>query len=1077
MMTLPLKARAMAAAFIVLLLGSMSRPVSAQSTTSYPVEPVRGVFYSRENISEARSLLQREPWRQKMADQITSGANVWVNRSSEWLRRIIPVKGSVFAYGVSGCPACGARWKNFGVDTCSFDSPGKVKCTDCRRTFPDPDPKSVYHDPGSGVTINGKKYYLRGVWNSFVVQSLWSVPNDDSTALSLLSHAYALTGRSDYARKALEIMDALATLSPTTKGPRDFDLSKSGASDQGRLHFLTSQYHRAIVPLARNFDVVGKHASSGDPSPTGSRISIWNNIRENLFDEYLFKHFDVREGRMSTMHNHEADTVRAMIAVGVLFDDVREYRRWGASCLDSLLMNTLDRDGMYYETSTNYAMFTRGVFMDMAEMLENNFQSWRGRGFGLRSNFFDSRKLPSLMINNYDLSVAGHQMNFGNAHPDRAVVTEPGTHFGPIQWTLLAKFLHYLPEGELRARVLGMLSSQLAGRERTNFGSRWWLMKMEDTLPLPAAAQEELSPVGSGKFFSTKGMAAFQAGDYPNRRGFVVRGGPNLPHAQDDLLGLNLYDVGRELSAEIGYGIFDSHVHKGWGTRAIAHNLVVVDEDAALQGDEYFKKSPGASWRSFYDSPQVKFIDADATAQFAGKSAVTQYRRRIAMIDVNTSASYYVDVFDVTGGSTRDYSLHGPYNDALLTNALTIKGTAMQPQPNVWTLAALNPKWQAATWNAPGKSWGERVTTGEYLKKLAPDDEVGAYGWAAPGRGYGFLYNVQSAQATSPWSATWKLQGKDNAHYRAHVLPTKPMLAIRANAPDLTGEHLHNFIVARDEKTTGSRFVVIHEPFRGAPVIRDARLLPTPVKGALVVRVALQDGRTDYITMANDSIGFVGYETTTSVSALAWAEFSFLRVDESGEQPVTAHLFRGERIELGDNTLVESLPSFQGVVRSTDESDGSIVVEVSGNESTPTLESARFVTINSKSYTHNTGIQLYPKDIMLGPNNLVRLKTGSAILQKFATDSQKGTVATSSIPLPLTFVHERPTRFLDGKTLVSTDERMVARIVKLHDMKTIEMDKDVALQPGQQMFVYDFVPGDQVELPLSASWHRHESED
>lgn len=1035
------------------------------------VRPLRGIFYSEQNLKETRQCLHSEPWRLRLHDEITSAADKWVARDDEWIRTILPPPGSVFAYGVNGCPKCDAKWKNFGADTCSFDRPGKVVCPGCKTVFPDPDPASPYHDTGTGVAVNGKRYYLAGVWNAFVIQSMHAAFSEDSCALNALAHAYALTGRGEYARKAAVIMDALATLAPSTRGPRDFDYSGSVTSDQGRLHFLTSIVYRALVPLARDYDLVGRHPVFQQDSPTSPGVTIAANVRGGLFEDYLFRHFDVRRGRLSTLHNHEADSVRAMLATGLLFGSP-DYIRWGIDSLDSLLANTVDRDGMYYETSVGYAEFTRSVFVDMAELCATyspeRFADLPG-DFPPARNFFAGQALKGLVVDNFDLTVAGQDMNFGNSHTSRSVLKGPSAST-PWNLGVLSRFLAYSPDPGVRDRVRRMLASGMAGQAQGKSGTRWWLLKMPEPLPEPLPSPEEESPVGSGKFFSTKALAAFQSGEWPERRGFCVRGGPNLPHAHDDLLGLNLYDVGRELSAEIGYSVFDSHVHKGWGTRAIAHNLVTVDGDAGLTGNEYFKKSPGASWRSFYDGGDVKFIDADGSSQFPGRLPVTKYRRRVAMVDVTSSASYYLDVFDVRGGSNRDYSLHAPYNDKLLTAALSFEGVDMRPVEGAWTLAGLDPQWRDAPWNRQGRSWGERVTPGEYIRKVTPDDGVGPYGWVAPGRGYGFLYNLRGGAPSGAFRATWALEGQDNAFLRATFLPAGAVTCYAANAPDLSGSHLLNYVICRDSGTSDSRFVVLLEPYRGAGSVREARLLAPGTRGDVVVEIALADGRTDYVAFAEPESKPVIFDAVGGGTASSEGEFAFVRLGTDGK-PEVAHMFRGSRLSVGAKVLLSSVPAVRGTITATDEVRGRLVAEVDRGAEVAAATRARFAVVSSPRYTHDTGIQISENDVVREGGNRLSLRTGRISLQKvrIAGRDDDG-VTTSSIPLPLTFIHDRPTSFLDGKALVTPDGKVAGRIARSLDIGSFATERGAAIREGDDLRVMDFVAGDSIELPIGASW-------
>lgn len=1046
----------------------------AAKETSASVVPLRGIYYTADDLARAREALGREPWRQKLRDQITSAADVWAARDDQWIRDILPPPGSLFAYGRSGCPECGAAWKNFGASTCSFDRPGKVVCPECARVYPDPDPASPYHDTGRGVTVNGKRYYFVGIWNAFVVQNLYAWFGEPDCALSVLAHAYALTGREEYARKAIVIMDALATLSPTTRGPRDFDHTGQPDSDQGRLQHLTSIVYRAVADLARDYDLVGRHPLLAGDSPTSPGVTMAENIRRGLFEEYLFRHFDVRGGRLSTLHNHEADSVRAMLVVGLLFGNA-DYIRWGMDAFDQLVSNTIDRDGLYYETSTSYTRFTRSVLVDMAELIANyrpeNYAGHPG-DFPPARNPFDQPRLRALVVDNFDLSVAGHLMNFGNDHVDRTVITSPVGEWLERDWNTMARFAAYASDAAVRERVRSMLGSHLYKRRDKGEQSRWWLLKMGDPLPAPALAPVELTPVGSGRFFSTKGIAAFQSGAWPNRRGFLVRGGPGLPHAQDDLLGLNLWDVGRELAAELGYATYGSHLHKGWGSRALAHNLVVLDEDAPLSGTEYFKKSPGATFRSFYAQGPVRFMDADGRSQFDIRSeGVTRYRRRVVMVDADTSHSYYVDVFDVEGGSIRDYSLHAPYSDELLTNALTLEGIAPRPAEGAWTLAGLSPRWRSAEWNRPGRSWGERVTPGEYLRKLSPDDEVGPYGWTPPGRGYGFLYNLRTARTSAPWSATWKLDGPDGAHLRATFLPAGEQLACVANAPDLTGRHLFNWVVVRDSGTSISRFVVVLEPFRRERSVERVELVATRTTGPVVVKVTLKGGATDHVIL--NEPGAPAVEIDGPPALRAEAEFALVRADAAG-RPAEAYMMRGSALDAGGRSLIRGWPSVRGgVAELTGKGElDRVIVTHHSQEGLNHLAQAPMALFSSYEHPQTTTIQItHDREFRGLGGGRSLLEVGPVALQQVRIDGVGADGLTStSLPLPLAAVHEESTRFLHGKALIDAQGQVRGRIDRVLDFHRFLCRPGAQLKPGEILWVADMAPGDFVEFPLAYSW-------
>ena len=262
-----------------------AEPASSKASvvTTAPLAPLRDLYGTADEAEAIRAAVAKEPWRAQLVDEITSAADVWLARDEAGMKEMIPTSGSLFAYGQAGCPKCGGRFDNFGSNSCSFELPGKVTCPTCHTVFPDPDPASPYHDTGRGVMIKGKRHYLIPVWNSFVANSMWSASGADNAAMSQLAFAYAMTGKEEYAKKAILMMDALATLFPTTLGPRDFDYNDNQNEDKGRLHFLTSTAYRTMVPLARNIDLMGRHPMMQQESPTNPGKTIWENIRDGIF--------------------------------------------------------------------------------------------------------------------------------------------------------------------------------------------------------------------------------------------------------------------------------------------------------------------------------------------------------------------------------------------------------------------------------------------------------------------------------------------------------------------------------------------------------------------------------------------------------------------------------------------------------------------------------------------------------------------------------------------------------------------------------------------------------------------------
>ena len=135
-----------------------------------------------------------------------------------------------------------------------------------------------------------------------------------------------------------------------------------------------------------------------------------------------------------------------------------------------------------------------------------------------------------------------------------------------------------------------------------------------------------------------------------------MRGGANLL-SQDDQLAVFLYDRGRTVIEDVGYALAGSHVHKGWGMRAISHAMVTVDEDIPTsQGYEFV---PSADLVAFEDLGDVKVAEYSAPLSRIHQGA-TEYRRALVFCDVDEATSYALDLFLVAGGRIHDYAMNGP---------------------------------------------------------------------------------------------------------------------------------------------------------------------------------------------------------------------------------------------------------------------------------------------------------------------------------------------------------------------------------------------------------------------------------
>ncbi len=120
-------------------------------------------------------------------------------------------------------------------------------------------------------------------------------------------------------------------------------------------------------------------------------------------------------------------------------------------------------------------------------------------------------------------------------------------------------------------------------------------------------------------------------------------------HQHADNLSLLLFAHGREKLSDIGY----SHTrYRPWTLASAAHNLVVIDGVNQHAGN---LSNPSDGALRFFDTSEagVKVVSASGERGYPNRARV--YRRTLVVVD----GTYAVDIFEVEGGSTHDYFLHG----------------------------------------------------------------------------------------------------------------------------------------------------------------------------------------------------------------------------------------------------------------------------------------------------------------------------------------------------------------------------------------------------------------------------------
>jgi len=898
------------------------------SASTYGAHPT--VFVTAQGVTRAKENIGRYAWARESAQAVKANADKWLARDDDWIRGVVPKAGAAYAYGLSGCPICGAGFGAFGHDGGSFDKPGQITCKR-GHTLPDRE----HPDAGAGyVAPDGRTHYLVGAYNSFVVETL------TFDALENLVYAYTLTGDERYAVKASVILDAIAAIySGSTKGCWDYPSNPPS----GRLDRPWYQASRVLVHFVDHYDQLF-NSKAMDAASVKPGLSRRKNIEDNLLrdgGEYCF-----RLSKAGRLHNGEADYIRGALAVGLTLD-ISEYVKWatdGPFGIKTLLENDVDRDGNYYEVTPMYSEHTRELYFTYIDPLFNA---------GVLNLYNHPKVRQFFSPHNLQLNAAGHMPRYGDAPPDFVKRAMPARPFDRADFDFLEKLyartrdavsgglLAWLGNGKVDAlrggptvdrRVqAGMSIYREPGEtEGGHFTEKMWMLFNAGDAPVPAPSistdfQRRLT---QSEFIGQKGFGILRSGD----QALVMRFGPSLNHGHFDDLNINYIARGYELTYDMGYGhSAATQTQYGWAKQTASHNLVVVDERPQQEGG-----LSGGSLHLFASSPAVQVMEAFSENSYS-KQGVKQYRRTVALIGKGEDA-YAVDLFRVKGGKQHDWTFHAPTATAVFSGL---------------TLGDEEPGSMAG----PEISWSDQ--------QLADGDLAGHPGkptWLAPpGNGYGFLARPQRVFTIGSWSADWEIDA--TSHVRVTMPAALGTVVATAVANGLYPHYPKaRYVMARRKGADlASEFVAAIEPHGGTPHIRSVEKLP--VEGAVAVKITHIDGRVDYLYSALDD------SPRQAGEMLVGARFALARIRNGKVESLT--LSGGKTFSGFGRTVHRPADRWSGAVDSVDMRNNTFLTSAKLPLGTALKDS--MIVFNNPEYTHSSSYRIVNVEQSAGGLRRVRV--------------------------------------------------------------------------------------------------------
>ncbi len=972
------------------------------------------VYLTPADIEHGRRNAARHPWAKAIADGILGVADEWAAKDDAWILDQVPGKGACFAYGLTGCPICGAEWGFWEKARASFDNPGHVTC-DNGHVLPD----AAHPDAGTGwVGPDGRIHYFVGSYNAWVIEKL------TLTAAENLAYAYSLTGDEHYASKAALILDAVADIYPSCdKGSWDYP----STPPSGRLDRPWYQVSRVLVRLIDHYDQIYHSASLDGPSLSPG-LTRRQNIETNMLRNGAAYCFEQSQG--GSLNNGEADYIRGVLAAGILLD-IPEYIGWavdGPYGIYSLLENNISRDGQYYESSPLYSDHARNLYVTYAEPLLNCRREPYPNGLDLYAH---PKMRAALTLLNLSIAGAGHLPPYGDTMPDLSRIDVKSKPENTSDLMAAKRLYERTADGPEKVRAAALrlhLAESPAGKPQGEAGDPFWLLFHQteppaEVPPLPAEFERRISGT---HFLGQEGLALLRTGAR-GETAVLLRFGPALNHGHFDDLGYNLFGLGCELTYDLGYQLANTHTQVGFAKQTTSHNLVVVDETSQ-------HGLTGGSLHLFAGFPGVKVIEASSENSYAGKG-VSLYRRTMALVGDGPGA-YLVDLFRVKGGSRHDYLAH------FRGRLGNVGGAALGPA-------------QRGSLAGPEFTWGS--------KQLNDGDMEGhpqQYYWnPPPGNGYGFLVHPRRGRMIGPVTAEW--QADDGARVRMMLASSPQTEIVTADAPGIKpGFPRADFIIARRQgKDLAGTFASVIEPFEKSAAVQGIENLPVAEAGdgiaARGLSISLAGGAKDYFYSALD-------ERTRTADGLSFGgKFILARAKDGALEAL--YLIGGREFRGFGWTVKPESAGWDGGVEDVD-IEGSVLSTAADLPDDGRLDGA-VITFSNPAYSRTTSYRVAK---ITKASGLIKVRLDETVVlgKGEATEVTGQNTLSSRIPHEYArSVYRQESGFFRGKLIrsVSGAETHVVRATPGKALE-LEVENASAFKPGETFHYIDIQKGDRFRI-------------
>jgi oligo-alginate lyase len=793
-----------------------------------------------------------------VSDQIDH-ARWWLDKSYDELAALMfgpTIKRSWMVLSYGSCPTCSGEVPMYDWKIDAVNKPWKLECPHCGELFPKNDFEAFYRsgldDEGYFRRDQADESLLVGPDSPFGVDDGEGFVNEQGNlrfigtyliygqwmqlvmgGVKALSFAYLLTGEREYARRTAVLLYRIARFFP------EFDFRSQGVMYE---KLLTSRGYVTywastpvdLIDMAIAYDMVIDAISDDDSLERITGVTcdeLQRYIRKRIFEEAL--------PNRERFESNPPYTDVAILVLRVVLGEL-DRREQLFSEIEGIIREYTQVDGLSGEKGLyGYAAIAPAQIADLLLLFSN----------------VDAQILPEMLARIPDLRKTyrfhldtwymeryypgvGDAGSFGGKSTEYVATLRSlvrcNTYLRSKDWFTYHLYEVFDDPGFAQALV----------HTRGNIESCF----CDDLyLPDPSLIRRNLKHTidkygmeidQSSVLYDQWRIAVLHSGKNEHRRMLCMNYDSGANHSHEDALNIGFFFQGKNMLPDFGYPPVH---HGGWDTkefhwyrRPVSHNLVVVDgRDHEKLAEGRFIRRPkyGAATLS---GARTWFQIAHADAkEYAG---IDRYERTIALVDIDQTRCYCLDLFRVSGGEDHTMFLRTPLA-TVVTEGISTDDGGEYGHDTFMRNFRTDP--------APSANWTIRFSF----------NELGDIG-AETGIKHGVKYHALTADARVTLCESWVdvTRGIGIARSDEGRVMWIPTLMQRRSGPD-------------------SLFAGIIEPFSPAPSIQ--KVMREDIgEDAFSIQVRLDDDTTDWIIVRNpkradqEGISYNNFETDASLAAI-----------------------------------------------------------------------------------------------------------------------------------------------------------------------------------------------------------------